>query len=156
MTTALPLNSAAFAPFGEVLEAPTEGRVYFEKALRTARPGARPSLSIVRSAAAPTGSILARQMERHEFSSQSFIPMGPARFLVLIAPHAPQGGPDMTKARAFVAEPGQGVTYGADVWHHGLTVLGQAASFGVFMWNDGTERDVEFLTLPEPFPVHVP
>lgn len=43
----------------------------------------------------------------------------------------------MTRATAFVAEPRQGVTHGADVWHHGLTVLNAPARFAVFIWHDG-------------------
>jgi ureidoglycolate lyase len=140
-----PLTEEGFAPFGDVLSIPlSPGRRYAEAALSNGRPGARPSLSIVLREAAPPGPVVARIMERHPFSSQSFVPMGPGRFLVMVAPHAPAGGPDMRRARAFVAAPGQGVTYAADVWHHGLTVLGSPLGFGVFMWRDGTQGDEEF------------
>ena len=94
-------------------------------------------------------------MERHAWSSQSFVPLDPARWLVLVAPHAAAGGPDMARAAAFVAGPGQGVTYGADVWHHGLTVLDAPARFAVFMWRDGTVGDEEFVDV-EPFTVELP
>jgi ureidoglycolate lyase len=151
-----PLSAEAFEPFGEVLQTPIDGRAYFERALGNARSGAWPSLSIARRPAAPKGPIVARRMERHEFSSQSFVPMEPARFLVLVAPHAPGGGPDTTKLRAFIAGPGQGVTYGANIWHHELTVLDRPASFAVFMWRDGTTRDEEFVPLAEPLAITIP
>ena len=42
-----PLTAEAFAPFGEVLEAPAEpGRTYFEHALGNRRPEVPPSISI--------------------------------------------------------------------------------------------------------------
>ena len=60
------------------------------------------------------------------------------------------GGPDMRGARAFLAGPRQGVTYGANVWHHPLTILDRPARFAVFMWLDGGKGDEEFFALPAP------
>jgi len=140
-----PLSAEAFAPFGEVLTPPAAGdpRRYFERALANARPHARPSLSLVRVDEADALPIEPRRMERHVHSSQSFVPLGAATFLVLVAPPA-GGGPDVARARAFVAAGGQGVTYAADTWHHPLTVLAAPASFAVWMWRDGTADDEEF------------
>lgn len=150
------LTVAAFAGFGEVFSAPSSpGRAYADAALANARPGARPSLSLVLRAPVSDGPIVARRMERHAFSSQSFVPMGPGRYLVMVAPHGPDGRPDMARARAFVAGPGQGVTYGADVWHHELTVLDAPLGFGVFMWRDGTAGDEEFVDI-DPVTVRLP
>lgn len=150
---AVPLTAEAFAPYGEVLVAPAApGRQYFERALANDRPGAWPSLSLTyREPSAPH----VLQMERHRFSSQSFVPLDPVRWLVLVAPHADAGGPDMARAVAFVAGPGQGVTYGMDVWHHGLTVLDRPGRFAVFMWRDGTDGDEEFVDVA-PLTVEIP
>ncbi|MFM7422520.1 MAG: ureidoglycolate lyase, partial [Alphaproteobacteria bacterium] len=93
-------------------------------------------------------------MERHEFSSQSFIPMEAGRWLVLVAPHGVDGKPDMEKARAFLARPDQGVTYGANVWHHPSTVFDREARFAVFRWKDGTSADDEFVEV-QPFELHL-
>ena len=152
---AVPLDAEAFAPFGEVLAVPDQpGRAYFEGALASTRSDAWPSLSLtLREPSALPLRVTA--MERHAFSSQSFVPLGPARWLVLVAPHAASGGPDMAQARAFVAGPGQGVTYGRDVWHHGLTVLDQTARFAVLMWRDGTAGDEEFVDV-QPMAVELP
>ncbi len=152
---AVPLDAEAFAPFGEVLAVPDlPGRAYFEGALASTRLDAWPSLSLtLREPSALPLTVTA--MERHAFSSQSFVPLGPARWLVLVAPHAANGGPDMAQAKAFVAGPGQGVTYGRDVWHHGLTVLDQPTRFAVFMWRDGTVGDEEFVDV-QPMTVELP
>ena len=147
-----PLTAAAFAPFGEVLAAPDEpGRVYVEAALANRRAHARPSLSFSTRLPA-TLPIDSTTMERHRHSSQSFVPMDAGRWLVLVAPNGADGGPDMTKARAFLARPDQGVTYGADVWHHPSTVFDRAARFAIFMWKDGGSEDDEFVQVA-PFTV---
>src|SRR5438046_4391112 len=89
-------------------------------------------------------------MERHEFSSQSFLPLDVARWLVVVAPAGADGGPDPSRAVAFLAGPGQGVTYHAGTWHHPLTILDRPARFAVVMWRDGTSTDEEFGTLAAP------
>jgi len=147
-----PLTAAAFAPFGDVLAAPAEpGRVYIESALANRRDQAKPSLSFTAKdpAALPLAS---STMERHPHSSQTFVPMDAGRWLVLVAPHAAAGGPDMTRARAFLARPDQGVTYGADVWHHPSTVFDRRARFAIFMWKTGAGDDDEFVQVA-PFTV---
>jgi len=142
-----PLTAEGFAAYGEVLAFPDEpGRVYFERALANGRLDARASLSLVRKPPIDALPLQARVMERHEFSSQTFLPLGPARWLVVVAPHLASGaGPDMTRGEAFLVGANQGVTYGADVWHHPLTVLDAPADFAVFMWRDGTSGDEEFV-----------
>ncbi len=149
-----PLTSAAFLPYGEVLEGPAiPGRTYFEDALANRRPHARPSLSLVVKQPVTTLPIRSHQMERHLHSSQSFIPQEAGRWLVIVAPHLAQGtGPDMARARCFLARGDQGVTYGADVWHHPFTVLDREARFAIFMWKDGTKADDEFVDVA-PFEV---
>lgn len=160
-----PLTSAAFLPYGEVIECPRiPGRTYFEDALANLRPKARPSLSLTVKAPLAELPLRSTTMERHEFSSQSFIPQEAGRWLIVVAPHAAsaRGGaaslqpmPDMARARAFLARPDQGVTYGANVWHHPFTVLDREARFVVVMWKDGTRGDEEFVEVA-PFTVEVP
>ncbi len=148
-----PLTAEAFRPFGEVLTPPTEpGRLYYEGALANHRPGVPASLSLSQAAKAATLPLEAVQMERHPKSSQSFVPLGPVPFLVVVAPHGADGRPDLEHVRAFLAEGGVGVTYGADVWHHPLTVLATPARFAVFMWRDGGPGDEEFVDV-EPFTI---
>ena len=148
-----PLTADAFAPFGQVfatLDAP--GRVDDLARLENRRADAAVMLSTVH--VPPTALPLnATVMERHRFSSQTFVPMDVARYLIIVAPPAAGGGPDLAGVRAFVAGAGQGISYNADTWHHGMTVLDRPGHFAIFMWNDGSDGDTEFLTLPEPFVV---
>jgi len=126
--TPQPLTREAFAPFGDVIDVPQQaGRTYYEDALGNLRGEAKPSLSMSFRVPTPDRPIRSELMERHEFSSQTFVPVDVARWLIVVAPHAARGGPDMANARAFIANGQQGVTYKPNTWHHGLTTLLQGA-----------------------------
>jgi len=152
-----PLRAESFAPFGDVLEAPLDlGRNFFGDGLANRRAGAAPSLAVAHVPALATLPLVATRMERHEFSSQSFLALDVARWLVIVAPRAANGRPDTGRARAFLAGPNQGVTYRVDTWHHPLTVLDRPARFAVLIWLERSATDEEFVTLDRPFTVDVP
>ena len=151
-----PLTKEAFAPFGDVIDVPSEpGRTYYEDALGNLRPDARPSLSLSLKAETPDRPLKAELLERHEFSSQTFVPIDVARWLIVVAPHASAGGPDLARVKAFIATGRQGVTYKPNTWHHGLTVLDRPGHFAVFMWRDGGKGDEEFVPV-NPFVIRIP
>ncbi|KUJ20867.1 ureidoglycolate hydrolase-like protein [Mollisia scopiformis] len=93
-------------------------------------------------------------LERHPYTTQTFIPLGlssleaqRARYLVIVAPSLPpspadaglpvppltkdgqslpgRGLPDVGKVKAFIANGSQGVTYGAGTWHAPIVVIGE-------------------------------
>jgi ureidoglycolate lyase len=151
------LTAAAFAPYGAVVAAPAEGRrIAADAGLVNRRPAARLSLTVSRLAPLADLPLRASVLERHVFSSQTFLPLAVGRYLVLVAPDAPHGGPDAAHAVAFVGCAGQGVTYRAGVWHHGMTALDRPAEFAVLMWCDGGSGDEEFVPLAAPLTVTVP
>ena len=153
---AVPITADAFAPYGDVLAPPaTPGRVYFDSGLANTRSTVPASLSMSLIGVPATLPLHVWQMERHAFSSQSFVPMDVSRYVIVVAPHAPSGGPDAEKARAFVVPGDTGITYHIDVWHHPLAVLDRAARFAVMMWRDGGPDDEEFVPIPAPFLVTV-
>jgi ureidoglycolate lyase len=150
------LTEEAFAPFGQVVATPRDaGRLYFSDALASLRLHAKPSLSVAYRTPSPLP-LSATMMERHRYSSQSFVATEVARWLVLVAPHAAAGGPDMDRARAFLLAAGQGIPFGADVWHQPLPVCDRPATFAICMWLDGTSGDEEFFTLPRPVAIEIP
>ena len=52
------------------------------------------------------------------------------------------GLPDLTRIKAFVAEPGMGVTYGVGVWHAPMVVVGEErVDFVVSQWMSGREGE---------------
>jgi ureidoglycolate lyase len=150
---AQPLTPEAFAPYGEVITSPVEhGRQYFEQAFGNGRSDARASLSMVFRPPVDGLPLRSNYLERHEFSSQTFVPIDCGRWLIVVAPHAAGGGPDMSRACAFIAQPHQGVTYRMNTWHHGLTLLDKPGRMAVFMWRDGGKLDEEFVDV-EPYTV---
>jgi ureidoglycolate lyase len=153
---ATPLTSTRFAPYGIVIPAMTaKGRAYYNDGLESSREGARFNLSVARLDPYGERVLRATVMERHEFSSQTLLPLSVARYLVVVAPSDASGGPDTERAEAFIASGRQGVTYRRNTWHHGVIVLDAPAEFAVLMWCDGTNGDEEFRTLDRPFTVAI-
>ena len=88
-------------------------------------------------------------LERHPYTSQTFIPLGlsaaeqdEARYIVIVAPSLPENltndsssmstsklsghyQPDMEGIQAFVANGSQAVTYKAGTWHAPMVVVGK-------------------------------
>jgi ureidoglycolate lyase len=152
-----PLTAEAFKPFGAVVEGPpAAGRVYVSDTLANGRAHAPVCLSVATVEPKKDVPLEVKVLERHEHSSQTFIPLSVSRYLVLATLDAPGGGPDLTRLRAFVAGAGQGVTYAMGTWHHPVTVLDTPASFAVLMWRDGTSGDEEFVPITTPLTIIVP
>jgi ureidoglycolate lyase len=146
---ARPLSAQAFAPYGDVVEAPAQpGRAYFETSIGNLRPGAKPKLWMLTKLPAAPLPLEFKSLERHRFSSQSFVPIEIGRWLVVVAPHAADGGPAVDQVEAFLALPTQGVSYRPNVWHGALTVFDKPARLCVFMWLDGTAADEEIVSIP--------
>lgn len=50
--------------------------------------------------------------------------------------------PDLRNLKAFMAEAGQGVMYGAGTWHAPVVIVGEGrADFVVSQWMSGRERE---------------
>jgi ureidoglycolate lyase len=147
------LTKEAFEPFGDVVEAPPfSGRGYFETDLRDSRATAKPRLWMLTKQPAGPLPLTIDMLERHEFSSQTFVPIDIGRWLIVVAPFATDGGPAVDRVRAFLAGPHQGVGYHRNIWHSGLYVFDRPARLSVFQWLDGTSSDEERVSVP-PFVV---
>uniref|UniRef100_UPI003342040E ureidoglycolate lyase n=1 Tax=Paracoccus sp. TaxID=267 RepID=UPI003342040E len=86
--------------------------------------------------------------ERHEHSSQMFVPMSGQHYLVIVwDDHPAQDG----KVRAFVGAPDDVVIYKPGIWHHGIISLNRPGVFASTMWRTRGGTDVEFLQVPQPF-----
>ncbi|CUS23928.1 LAQU0S12e03180g1_1 [Lachancea quebecensis] len=78
-------------------------------------------------------------LEKHPFSSQTFLPMGRGRedvsYLVVVALADKSGEPDLSTLQAFTCKGTQAVTYGAGIWHAPMIVLGEPEflDFGVLI-----------------------
>lgn len=130
-----PLTAAAFAPFGEVLEAEGTpdriinrglcGRWHDRARLDFGDGRAGISVFLAEPRALPYALDL---LERHPDGSQAFLPMHGHPFLVIVAPD--EGGTPGTP-RAFLAAPGQGINLGRGTWHGVLTPLHAPGLFAV-------------------------
>ena len=135
-----PLTPAAFAPFGRVIEcglgeivpinAGTCERHHALAPIAHA-PGREPILSIFRANARNLPMAIT-MMERHPLGSQAFVPMrrtdGHAigAWIAVVAPDE-RGRPGAPVA--FRCRGDQGVSYGANVWHHPLIALHARSDF---------------------------
>ncbi|AZL59881.1 Ureidoglycolate hydrolase [Tabrizicola piscis] len=127
-----PLTAAAFAPFGDVLDATGEFRLindglcrrHHDRARLDFGPDARPGLSIfhAEARALPYAFDL---IERHPEGSQAFIPMTEHPFLVIVA-ESPDRAP-----RAFLTTGAQGINLHRGTWHGVLTPLSAPGLFAV-------------------------
>ncbi|MCA1326442.1 ureidoglycolate lyase [Herbaspirillum sp. alder98] len=131
---AQPLSHAAFAPYGHLIAPGQQQRdINFGTTRRfddvahldTEAEGGRVGVAIFRTDAhTHRAPYPVRAFERHLLGSQSFVPMGASRMLVVLAGSGAQ--PDASAIVAFVVEAGQGVTLKRGVWHHPLITVGAA------------------------------
>lgn len=125
-----PLTEHSFAPYGQVLalhasagrsiNAGTTERLDLPGALDLQRAGGQPVLAVFRAQAQAEAGPW-HTLERHRLGSQTFVPLGKARWLVLVA--RGEHAPDVGTIAAFEAAPGLGLTLHADTWHHPLIAL---------------------------------
>lgn len=130
-----PLTRAAFAAFGDVIEAGDAFETINRGTTRqynklteidVSDDGGRTQISIYR--VVPYELPLAIVMlERHPLSSQLFMPLSAAPFLVVVAP--PGEHVERASVRAFVTNGAQGVNYRRGTWHHPVIALRSLCEF---------------------------
>ncbi len=157
-----PLTRAAFAPFGDVIEA--DGARHFEindgsttrfhdlARVDVEAEGGHALVNIFRARPLPMPLTIA-MVEKHPLGSQAFVPLEAAPFLTVVAPPGDAVAP--ADLRAFLARGGQGVNYARGVWHHPVIALGRETDFLVidrggpgnnlaeFFFGEGERRIVE-------------
>ena len=128
------LTKAAFAPFGEVVEAEgateipiNQGYAVRRNGLGTldiAAHGGDVNISLFVAQPRPMP-IAVEVMERHPDGTQLFYPLQDRDWLVVVCddPHKP------ATYRAFLATGRQGVNYARNIWHHPLLVLDPDSRF---------------------------
>lgn len=131
-----PLTHAAFAPFGDVIEASAavrhfsinEGNTerYHDLAQLEAGPEGRMIVSIFRGQPRPLPFTVS-MLERHPLGSQAFMPLNGRAYLIVVAPAGAE--PASGDLHCFIARGNQGVNYAPGVWHHPLLALDAESDF---------------------------
>jgi ureidoglycolate lyase len=119
--TTEPLTATGFSAFGEVIE--HEGdqrRIDFSVPFQRTSMHTTPALWVNSLKTHQASSLRVEILERHLYSAQTFIPLGPSRCLVVVALSGAHRKPDLGSMRAFVTLGGQGISYRPSVWHHAL------------------------------------
>lgn len=147
-----PMAAADFAPYGWL--APAEGaagrpinegsslRIEGGGELQLTADGGAPCLAVFRASPRdPRGPW--QLLERHRLGTQTFVPMGGAAYVVLVA--LGNAAPDESTLAAFAVSGGQAVTLRAGTWHHGL-IAPQGGEF-VVIERRGAELDCDVARL---------
>lgn len=156
-----PLTKAAFAPFGDVIEADpstmryinggTTERFHALASAEAAGEGARVIINLFRGQPRAFPYEVG-MMERHPFGSQSFSPVSGRPFLVVVSEDE-NGRPG--RPQVFSARGDQGVNYRRNVWHHPLMSLGKPSSF-IVVDRDGPGNNLEEFFFDTPFIIREP
>jgi len=143
----------AFAPYGDVLAPPPEVRqIDFAGQLRNARAGAQANLAVSRVEPV-TLPYAAPVLERHEHSSQLFVPLAGARMLLLVCLPGFDGSPRLDTIAAFLGDGSAGINYHLGVWHHPMRVVDHTGEFVMLRWDDGSDADTTWHRLQQPLVV---
>ncbi|MCA3444441.1 MAG: ureidoglycolate lyase [Rhodobacter sp.] len=150
------LTFAAFAPYGDVLEATgTPDRMInaglcarFHDRARIDIAGGRAGLSVF-DAVARSLPYAFDLVERHPLGSQAFVPMTQAPFLVIVA-HDEHGTPGTP--RAFLTNGAQGINLHRGTWHGVLTPL-QAPGLFAVLDRIGDGANLQEYRYPQPWTV---
>jgi len=126
-----PLTPQAFASYGTVLAAPAAAgrpinggnaeRFDLVDDLQLGAQGGRPMLALFRAQARRFPHEVT-EMERHALGSQTFVPLGERRFVIVVAP-AGEAPTTAGMLEAFVTDGRQGVVLAPGTWHHALLAV---------------------------------
>jgi ureidoglycolate lyase len=126
-----PLTPDAFATYGSVVQVPagaeghainggTSERFDLISDLQLDADGGRPMLAIFRAQARRFPHAV-DEMERHALGSQTFVPLGERRFVIVVAPAG--AAPSADTLAAFITDGCQGVALAPGTWHHALLAV---------------------------------
>ncbi len=147
-----PLSAAAFARFGQVLQAGADAASANQG--RAARHDLQADIGVADARATRLHTAIYRirhsvlpfaltVIERHPLSPQLFFPNSGTRFLVCACPALEHGEPDLDALHAFIGQHSQGIVWRAGVWHSPFVALDTDGDFLMQQWQCGGVEDCE-------------
>jgi ureidoglycolate lyase len=151
-----PLTRERFAAYGDVIESTELDRAAmnaarferFDDLCTVDMAGAgRVAVSIARCRVATSLPYRVDMVERHPLGSQAFVPLSPARMIVVVAP--PEESVEADDLRAFVTNGRQGINYHRGTWHMPLIAFEPGQEF-LIIDRAGGEPNCDEHMLDEP------
>jgi len=134
--TPQPLSSESFAPFGDIIESSAGSNsamnaAHFERfddlcGVEMSDNG-RVAVSIARCLVPSSLPYRIDMLERHPLGSQAFVPLTPAKMVVVVAPAG--DAISTSELRAFVSNGRQGINYHRGTWHMPLIAFDAGQEF---------------------------
>jgi len=159
------LTKAAYQAYGNVLDSdPSQlyGSANFGRAkrynnlvdLKNLRPHkAKLNVCIFSCTAWTEPELTVAVLERHQFSTQVFMPMAAGRYITVVATGGDE--PDLSALAAFIIEGPQGISYHPGIWHYPMTVLDASLDMFCLVYENGSADDCQVLPLPRPIVVSI-
>lgn len=122
-------------------------RTNFTADFQNPRADAKANLALIRAPFTDLPVVI-ETLERHPFSTQSFLPLGDTSYLAIVAKSGSDKGPDLDTLSAFLVPSGIGIAYRPDTWHVGMMALGGAGHFAMFIYENGSPDDCHYLPVP--------
>lgn len=145
-----PLTAEAFAPYGDVFPVKDldGARQDFAANMVNLRETARLNVGMSRNLPTPAPLEVTR-LERHSYSSQVFVPMIVARWVVIVADSTPAGDPDLSTLKAFIGSENTAMCYRPLLWHHPFACLDAPSEMLMLRYDVGDETDTDWFYLPD-------
>ena len=149
---AVALTEAAYEPYGKLLRA-DEAKPHKPANMGTAKrynhlcnlenlrgDKANLNLCVFRCSPLTSAELELTLLEKHQLSSQVFIPMAEkSRYLAIVCLGKEE--PDLSSLKAFIVDGPQGISYYPGVWHYPMTALGSSIDFACLVYENESESD---------------
>ncbi len=155
---AIPVSREAYLPYGNLIEA-DESLPYRAANMGSAKrfnhlcnlenlrgDKAKLNLCVFRVSPLKTMPLELKLLEKHEYSTQVFMPMtGSCKYLAIVC--LGKEDPELESLRAFVVKGPRGVSYYPGVWHYPMTALDQGIDFSCLVYENGSQDDCRLMNL---------
>ena len=136
-----------FLNYGDVIDiSDNKYRTDFIGNLKNTLPESKANLGIV-NIKPSTFPLVFTKMEKHQFSSQAFIPINVSRYLIVVSSDLNEQ-PNINDIKAFLIPGDIGINYHIGIWHCPLTAIDRNGKFALFMWQSSIYNNEIWAKIP--------